>query len=86
MVQGVKNLTAVAWVTVEAWVQPLAQHSGLKNPVLMQLWHRLNPAQNFHVLGVRHKIKKKKKRIAFAESDQHPFLLSKPFFSMSLMN
>ena len=29
VVQYVKNLTEVAWVAVEAWVQSPAQHSGL---------------------------------------------------------
>ena len=33
MAQWVKNLTAVAWVTVEAQVRSLAWHSGLKDPV-----------------------------------------------------
>ena len=80
MVQGVKNLTAVAWVTVQAWVQPLAQHSGLKNPVLMQLWHRLNPAQNFHVLGVWHKIKKKKKGLHLLRVTSTLSYFPNPFF------
>ena len=49
-VQWVKNLTAEAQVTVEAWIhRPLAQHSGLKNPVLSQLQIRFNPwLWNFH--------------------------------------
>ena len=38
MVQWVKNPTAAAWVAEEAWVQPLAQCNGLKNPALPQLW------------------------------------------------
>ena len=38
VVQWVKNLMAVDWVTVEAWVQSLAQQSGLKDPSLPQLW------------------------------------------------
>ena len=37
MVQWVKNLTAVAQVTTEAWVQSLAQHSGLKDLELSEL-------------------------------------------------
>ena len=40
MVQLVRNLTAVAQVAAEAPVQSLAQHSGLKDPALPQLWHR----------------------------------------------
>ena len=30
MVQCVKNPTAMVWVAVKAWVQSLAQHSGLR--------------------------------------------------------
>ena len=30
----VKSPTAAAWVTAEAWVQSLAEHSGLKDPTL----------------------------------------------------
>ena len=30
MVQWIKNLTAVAWVDTEAWLQSLAWHSGFK--------------------------------------------------------
>ena len=37
VVQLVKNMTAAAWVAVEAWVQSLAWHSGLKGLVLPQL-------------------------------------------------
>ena len=37
---AVKNLTAAAWVAVEAQVRPPAQHSGLKDPALLHLWHR----------------------------------------------
>ena len=56
-VQWVKNLTAVAWVALEARVQSLAQHSGLKDLVLLQLQCRLQlrlrfspwPG-NFHML------------------------------------
>ena len=38
---AIKNLTTVAWVTAEMWVQFLAWLSGLKDPVLLQLWCRL---------------------------------------------
>ena len=38
--QWVKNLIAVAQVTLEAWVQSSAQHSVLKDPVLLKLWHK----------------------------------------------
>ena len=37
LVQWVKNLTAVAWVSAEVWVQSPAWRSGLKDPVLPQL-------------------------------------------------
>ena len=40
MVQWVKYPTTAAWVTVEAWVQSPAGPSGLKDPVVLQLWHR----------------------------------------------
>ena len=43
MVQGVKNPTAVAWVTAESWVQSLAWHSGLKELRFSQLWLKINP-------------------------------------------
>ena len=39
--QQVKNLTAVAQVTVEAQVWSLAWCSGLKVPMLLQLWCRI---------------------------------------------
>ena len=39
MVQWVKNLTAVAWVSAETWVLSLAWHSGLKDAELLQLQH-----------------------------------------------
>lgn len=53
MMQGLKNLTAAAPVTVEAWVWSSAWHSGLKDPVLLQLWVGFNlwPV-NFHMLLV----------------------------------
>ena len=35
MVQWDKNITASAQVTAEAWVQSLAWHSGLNDPVLL---------------------------------------------------
>ena len=38
--QWVKNPTVAAQVTAEVQVQPLAQHSGLKDPVLLQLQSR----------------------------------------------
>ena len=40
MAQWGKNLTTEAWVAAEVWVQSLAGCSGLKDPVLPQLWHR----------------------------------------------
>ena len=42
MVPWIKNLTAEAWVAVAVRVQPPAWHSGLKDLVLQQLWHRLH--------------------------------------------
>ena len=41
MAQWVKNPTAAAQVTVKVQVQFLAQHGGLKDPVLPQLWHKV---------------------------------------------
>ena len=41
MAQWVKNLTAAAWVAVEVWVRSPVQHSGFKDPVWLQLQHRL---------------------------------------------
>ena len=35
----VKNLTAVAWVAAEVWVQLQTWHNGLKDPALLQLQH-----------------------------------------------
>ena len=56
MAQWVKNLTALVQVTEEVQVQSPAWNSGLKDPVLLQLWHRLqlqlrfNPwPENFHM-------------------------------------
>ena len=73
LVQRVKNLIAAALVTKEAWVWSLAQHSGLKDLALLQLWCRsqlwlrFSPwPGNFHMpqmwLG---KKKKKKKDVTF---------------------
>ena len=65
VVQWVKDPTAVALVTAEAQVQSPAQHRGLKNSTLLQLWQRsqlwlgFNPwPRNFHVLLVQSLIKK----------------------------
>ena len=41
MAQWVKNLTAAAQATAEEWVQAPNWHSGLKDPVLTYLWHKL---------------------------------------------
>ena len=41
--QWVKNLTVVAWVTAEVWVWSLGWRSGVKDPVLPQLWLVFNP-------------------------------------------
>ena len=46
--QWVKNPTAVAQVTVEEQVQSLAQHSGLKDLVLLQLQCRSQPWLGFN--------------------------------------
>ena len=68
MVQLVKNLTTVAWVTAEAQVQSLAQCSGLKDPVLpqlqcrSQLQLRFNPLAQEFPCAMCVAIKKKKKR------------------------
>ena len=72
MAQWGKNLNAVAQVTVEAQVQPPAWPSGLKDPVLLQLWRwsclwlGFSPwPENILMLGVRPytiKIKKMKKK------------------------
>ena len=62
VVQWIKNLTAVAQVAVEAWVQSLAWHSGLKEPALQQLWLGFKPwLRNFHMPWVQ-PFKEKKKR------------------------
>ena len=41
MAQWVKNLNTGARIAAEVWVQSLAQHSGLKDLALLQLWGRL---------------------------------------------
>ena len=41
--QWVKNPTAAAWVAAELRVQSPGQHSGLKDPVLPELWLGFNP-------------------------------------------
>ena len=41
MTQRIKNLTTAAQVTVEVQVLSQTQHSRLKDPVLLQLWLRL---------------------------------------------
>ena len=58
--QQVKKTTAEAWVAVEARIRSLPRRSGLKDTVLLQLWHRLqlwfrfSPwPRNFHMLWVR---------------------------------
>ena len=54
MMQWVKNLTAAAQVTVEAWVQSPAWSSGLKDPALPHLWCGFNPwSGNFHMPGAQ---------------------------------
>ena len=40
MAQWVKNPIAAALVAAEVWGPSPAQHSGLKEPALLQLWHR----------------------------------------------
>lgn len=37
---GVKNLTAVAGITLRVWAGSLARCSGLNDPASLQLWHR----------------------------------------------
>ena len=54
MAQWVKNPTAVAQVTAEAWVRSLAQCSELKDPVLPQLQLGFFPwPGNFHMPQVQ---------------------------------
>ena len=59
MTQWVKNPTTVAQAAVEVQVQSLDQHSGLKDPALLQLqcksqmWFGFNSwPRNFHMLQV----------------------------------
>ena len=53
VVQWVKNLTTVAPITAEVRVQSLAQHGGLKDLVLLQLWLGFDLwPRNFHILWV----------------------------------
>ena len=50
----VKNATALALVSAKVWVPSLAQYSGLKEPVLLQVWLRFNPwPRNFHMPWVQ---------------------------------
>ena len=50
VMQWVKNSTAVAGVTAEVWVRSLAQSSGLKDLVVLQLQLRFSPwPGNIHV-------------------------------------
>lgn len=46
MVQWVRNLTAVACVTMK--VQPTAWCHGLEDPLFLQLWHRLELKLTFN--------------------------------------
>ena len=69
MAQWVKNQTAAARVTAEAWDQSLAWHSGLKDPALLHLWHRsqlwlrFSPwTGNFHMAWVQPLKKKEKEK------------------------
>ena len=48
MAWWVKNPTAAPRVSVEAWVQSLAWYSGLKDPLLLHLWCRLQLRLGFH--------------------------------------
>ena len=47
MPQWVKNLTAVAWVASELWVQSLAWHSGLKDLALLHLGSITGPDSTY---------------------------------------
>ena len=50
MAQGVKNLTAAARISVEAWFQLSAGCSGLQDPALPQLQLIFNPCPgNCHI-------------------------------------
>ena len=64
--QWVKNLIAVAWVTVEVQIWSPAWHSGLKDPVLpqlqlrSQLWLRFWPRELQYAIGAAIKRQKTK--------------------------
>ena len=63
MVQWVRNPTAAAWVAAEVWVLSPAQHNGLQDLVVLQLWLRFSPwPGNFQMLWVWPFRKKKKKK------------------------
>ena len=68
MIQWVKTLTAGAWVAEEVWVQPPAQHLGLKDPALPQLCDRpklqlrFSWPGNIHTPRVRPKKRKTKNK------------------------
>ena len=55
MVREVKNLTAVAWITAEAWVRSLrraqwVKRSGIAAAVALQLWFGFDSwPRNFHI-------------------------------------
>ena len=54
MVQWVKNLTAVAQISTEVQVQSPAQHSGVKDLVLVTATAQIQSlAGNFHMLWMR---------------------------------
>ena len=76
--QQVKNLTAAAWVTLEARVQSQAHCSGLKDPMLPQLQHGLSLSPgNFHSYGYCH-LKRYKIIIKFKKKVSGCFLWSFP--------
>ena len=60
----VKNVTAVAQVPGEMQVRSLAHRSGLKDLVLLQLWHRsqVQLGELPYVISEAIKLKKKKKK------------------------
>jgi len=65
VVQWFKYLTAVAQVSVEAWVPSPAQHSGLKGLALLQLqlgFNLCSPEFLYALSAAIQKKKKKKKR------------------------
>ena len=73
MAQWVKNPTAAALVTAEAWVQSLAHCRGLKDPVLshgLQLKLGFNPwPRDFHMPGMQ-TLKGKEKKSAQREKPE----------------